>query len=209
MGRPDGSVETAITSLRRNLPSVNDPAARREMDDAIQRLARIVGPVQMPMPGGVGSGVHQVSAGVRRRAERAAAVGDAAAGGHHRRPRPGLHQRGQGGAGGRDARLRRADPHRRRPVAHHCRAGRQRQPPGWRRSRTTCPRSCCASAAPTWAPSAPASSRATRRGRRWRRGSIRELRIADCGLRITGIGGSLAHSQAPLIRQSQSPICNA
>ena len=63
LGRPDGSVETAITSLRRNLPSVNDPAARREMDEAIQRLARIVGPLQMPMPGGVGRGVHQVSAG--------------------------------------------------------------------------------------------------------------------------------------------------
>ena len=66
MSRPDGSVDTAITSLRRNLQSVNDPAARREMDDAIQRLARIVGPVQMPMPGGVGpGGVHQVSAGAR------------------------------------------------------------------------------------------------------------------------------------------------
>ena len=56
LGRPDGSVETAITSLRRNLPSVNDPAVRREMDEAIQRLSRIVG----PMPG---PGVHQVSAG--------------------------------------------------------------------------------------------------------------------------------------------------
>jgi hypothetical protein len=63
LGRPDGSVETAITSLRRNLPSVNDPAARREMDEAIQRLARIIGPIQMPMPGGVGRGVHQMSAG--------------------------------------------------------------------------------------------------------------------------------------------------
>jgi len=41
LGRPDGSVETAITSLKRNLPSVNDPAARREMDEAIQRLARV------------------------------------------------------------------------------------------------------------------------------------------------------------------------
>jgi hypothetical protein len=62
LGRPDGSVETAITSLRRNLQSVNDPAVRREMDEAIQRLSRIVGPV--PMPGGPpGAGVHQVSAG--------------------------------------------------------------------------------------------------------------------------------------------------
>ena len=41
LSRPDGSVETAITSLKRNLPSVNDPAARREMDEAIQRLARV------------------------------------------------------------------------------------------------------------------------------------------------------------------------
>lgn len=62
LGRPDGSVETAITSLKRNLPSVNDPAARREMDEAIQRLARIVGPMQAPVPGGVGPGVQQVSA---------------------------------------------------------------------------------------------------------------------------------------------------
>ena len=61
LGRPDGSVETAITSLRRNLTSVNDPAVRREMDEAIQRLSRIVGPV--PMPGGPGAGVQQVSAG--------------------------------------------------------------------------------------------------------------------------------------------------
>lgn len=65
LGRPDGSVETAITSLRRNLPSVNDPAVRREMDEAIQRLARIVGPMpgQGPVPGGVGPGVQQVAAG--------------------------------------------------------------------------------------------------------------------------------------------------
>ena len=61
LGRPDGTVETAITSLRRNLTSVNDPAVRREMDEAIQRLSRIVGPV--PMPGGPGAGVQQVSAG--------------------------------------------------------------------------------------------------------------------------------------------------
>ena len=56
MGRPDGSVETAITSLKRNLQSVNDPAVRREMDEAIQRLARIVGPMPGPMPGGLGAG---------------------------------------------------------------------------------------------------------------------------------------------------------
>jgi hypothetical protein len=61
LGRPDGSVETAIASLKRNLPSVNDPAARREMDDAIQRLARIVGPIRGPVPGGVAPGVQHVS----------------------------------------------------------------------------------------------------------------------------------------------------
>jgi hypothetical protein len=61
LGRPDGSVETAISALKRNLPSVNDPAARREMDDAIQRLARIVGPIRGPVPGGVAPGVHHVS----------------------------------------------------------------------------------------------------------------------------------------------------
>jgi hypothetical protein len=59
LGRPDGSVETAIASLKRNLPSVNDPTARHEMDEAIQRLARIVGPMQGP--GGVGGGVQHVS----------------------------------------------------------------------------------------------------------------------------------------------------
>lgn len=58
LGRPDGSVDAAIASLRRNLQSVNDPAARREMEEAIQRLARIAGPV----PGGVGPGVQHVSA---------------------------------------------------------------------------------------------------------------------------------------------------
>ena len=61
LGRPDGSVETAIASLKRNLQSVHDPAARREMDEAIQRLARIVGPMQGPVPGGVGPGVQNVS----------------------------------------------------------------------------------------------------------------------------------------------------
>jgi len=65
LGRPDGTVETAITSLKRNLPSVNDPAARREMDEAIQRLSRIVGPMQGPMPGAgpMPGGVQHVSSG--------------------------------------------------------------------------------------------------------------------------------------------------
>ena len=63
MGRTDGTVETAITSLKRNLQSVNDPAVRREMDEAIQRLARIVGPMPGQMPGGFGPGVQAVSTG--------------------------------------------------------------------------------------------------------------------------------------------------
>ncbi len=63
LGRPDGSVDTAITSLRRNLPLVNDPAARREMDEAIQRLSRIVGPMSGPIPGGGAAGARHVSTG--------------------------------------------------------------------------------------------------------------------------------------------------
>jgi len=63
MGRTDGTVETAITSLKRNLQSVHDPAVRREMDEAIQRLARIVGPMPGQMPGGLSPGVQAVSTG--------------------------------------------------------------------------------------------------------------------------------------------------
>ena len=67
LGRPDGSVETAITSLKRNLASVNDPAVRREMDEAHSTPGAPVGPVQMPaqaqMPGMIGPGVQPVSAG--------------------------------------------------------------------------------------------------------------------------------------------------
>ena len=62
LGRPDGSVDAAIASLKRNLQSVNDPGARREMEEAIQRLARVVGPMQGAVPGGVGPGVQHVSA---------------------------------------------------------------------------------------------------------------------------------------------------
>jgi len=62
LGRPDGSVDAAIASLKRNMQSVSDPTARREMEEAIQRLARIVGPMQGPVPGGVGPGMQQVSA---------------------------------------------------------------------------------------------------------------------------------------------------
>lgn len=55
LGRADGGAENAMTSLRRHLPQVTDPAARREMEEAIQRLALIIGP--MPAPGLASSGV--------------------------------------------------------------------------------------------------------------------------------------------------------
>lgn len=65
LGRSDGpgSADSAITSLRRHLSSVSDPVIRREMEDAIQRLARVVGPMPSPGPAGVGPGVQQVSSG--------------------------------------------------------------------------------------------------------------------------------------------------
>ena len=47
LGRPDGNVETAMAVLRRGLTSVTDPVARRQMEDAMQRLARSVGPTPM------------------------------------------------------------------------------------------------------------------------------------------------------------------
>ena len=65
LGRSDGpgSADSAITSLRRHLPSVSDPIVRREMEEAIQRLARVVGPMPSQGPAGVGPGVQQVSSG--------------------------------------------------------------------------------------------------------------------------------------------------
>ncbi len=45
MGRPDGTVETALTSLKRNVAAVSDPRMRREMDEALQRLVRVVAPL--------------------------------------------------------------------------------------------------------------------------------------------------------------------
>ena len=47
LGRPDGNVETAMAVLRRGMTSVTDPVARRQMEDAMQRLARSVGPTPM------------------------------------------------------------------------------------------------------------------------------------------------------------------
>jgi hypothetical protein len=55
LGRPDGGAETAMTSLRRHLPQVTDPTARREMEEAIQRLARIIGPVPPAGPAAAGA----------------------------------------------------------------------------------------------------------------------------------------------------------
>lgn len=53
LGRTDGGIEAAMTALRRNLGQVSDQAARREMEEAIQRLARLVGPIVLP-PGAMG-----------------------------------------------------------------------------------------------------------------------------------------------------------
>lgn len=71
LGRTDAHIEAAMTTLRRNLALVGDPAARRETEEAIQRLSKIVGPLGMPAgarPGGTAqavnaSGVEPVSEG--------------------------------------------------------------------------------------------------------------------------------------------------
>jgi hypothetical protein len=48
LGRTDGGIEATMTSLKRSLGQVNDPALRREMEADIQRLSRLVGPVPLP-----------------------------------------------------------------------------------------------------------------------------------------------------------------
>ena len=50
LGRTDGGIEAAMTSLKRNLSQVSNPAIRRELEADIQRLSRLVGP--MPLPPG-------------------------------------------------------------------------------------------------------------------------------------------------------------
>lgn len=62
LGRTDANIEAAMTTLRRNLALVSDPAARRETEEAIQRLSKIVGPLGMPPGGRTGSGAQTVSA---------------------------------------------------------------------------------------------------------------------------------------------------
>jgi hypothetical protein len=64
MGRPDGTVETALTSLKRNVAAVPDPRMRREMDEALQRLVRVVAPLgpQQVAPGVVSQGAVTASA---------------------------------------------------------------------------------------------------------------------------------------------------
>lgn len=61
LGRTDGGIEAAMTSLKRNLGQVSNPALRREMEEDIQRLARLVGPGPLP-PGALHSGGPQAVA---------------------------------------------------------------------------------------------------------------------------------------------------
>ena len=61
MGRPDGSVETALTSLKRNVASLEDPRVRREMDEALQRLVRVVAPMSAQTAVAPGPGAQPVS----------------------------------------------------------------------------------------------------------------------------------------------------
>ena len=62
LGRSDANIEAAMTTLRRNLALVSDPAARRETEEAIQRLSKIVGPLGMPGGPRPGSDARTVSA---------------------------------------------------------------------------------------------------------------------------------------------------
>jgi hypothetical protein len=65
LDRNDRTTEAAIQTLRRHLTVVRDPQARREMEDALQRLSRNVGPPMMAPPGAdtPPPGVAMVSAG--------------------------------------------------------------------------------------------------------------------------------------------------
>ena len=64
MGRPDGAVENALTSLRRNVAAVADPRVRQEMDEALQRLVRVVSPMSgQSRPAVAAGGVQPVAAG--------------------------------------------------------------------------------------------------------------------------------------------------
>ena len=64
MGRPDGAVENALTSLKRNVAAVADPRVRREMDEALQCLVRVVSPMSGPLrPAVAPGGVQPVASG--------------------------------------------------------------------------------------------------------------------------------------------------
>jgi len=67
LDRGDRANEAAIQTLRRNLAGVRDPQARHEMEEAIQRLSRTLGPPVPPPPGtdpqGPPPGVSVVQAG--------------------------------------------------------------------------------------------------------------------------------------------------
>ena len=62
LGRTDGGIEAAMASLKRNLGQVSNQAVRREMEEDIQRLARLVGPMPLP-PGAMPQGGAQQSPG--------------------------------------------------------------------------------------------------------------------------------------------------
>ena len=67
LDRGDRANEAAIQTLKRNLAGVRDPQARHEMEEAIQRLSRTIGPPIPPPPGAVAPGpppgVSMVQAG--------------------------------------------------------------------------------------------------------------------------------------------------
>jgi hypothetical protein len=67
LGRTEGSIDAAMASLKRNLGQVSNQAVRREMEQDIQRLARLVGPVALPpgaLPPGGPQAVTASAAGV-------------------------------------------------------------------------------------------------------------------------------------------------
>src|SRR6185436_13552113 len=67
LDRGDRANEAAIQTLKRNLAGIRDPQARHEMEEAIQRLSRTIGPPMLPPPGadaqGPPPGVSVVQAG--------------------------------------------------------------------------------------------------------------------------------------------------
>jgi hypothetical protein len=75
LDRGDRSAGAAMQTLRRNLAVVRDPQVRREMEEALQQLARTVGPPMLPPVGDVSPpGVAVVPAGTSGTVEAAAPV---------------------------------------------------------------------------------------------------------------------------------------